>query len=154
MGKVTEYVTALVAKQVRDAGLVVWYDPERTYCQLAEKLALLRTTVFRFGGSFFDLRAQLEPLLEFVDSDGRPLQEQAVPPHVLVYVPMDRRETHCALIEAETAGQVIEPGANPWQRNTRLKVIAERVFKDIAPDQALKIARDVEQGKLTLGRSG
>ena len=150
MGRVADAVISLITKQVRDAGIVVWYDPERTYCGLAEDLSLPDTKVLRFQGSFFELRTQFEPLLEFVDSDGQPRQEQTVPPHVLVYVPMDRRETHYALIEAETAGQSIEPGANPWQRNTRLRVIAERVFKDIAPDRAGEIARQVEQGVLTL----
>jgi hypothetical protein len=31
VGKVTEHIAALIAKQVHDAGVVVWYDPERTY---------------------------------------------------------------------------------------------------------------------------
>src|SRR5262249_50150154 len=55
-----------------------------------------------------------------------------------------------ALIEAEAAGSVVYPGANPWQRNTRLKVLAEHVFKDIAPDRVGDIARQAEQGALTL----
>jgi hypothetical protein len=114
MARVTDCIVSLVAKQVRDAGIVVWYDPERSYSQLAERLSLPDVTVLGYAGSFFELRAQLEPLLEFIDSDGHPRQEQTVPPHVLVYVPMDRRETQYALIEAETAGQVIEPRANPW----------------------------------------
>ncbi|MBI4519040.1 MAG: PglZ domain-containing protein [Deltaproteobacteria bacterium] len=140
----------MVTKQVHDAGIVVWYDPERSYVHVAEQITVPDATVIRFCGSFFELRAQLEPLLEFVDTDGHPRPERTVPPHVLVYMPMDRRETHYALIEAESAGHVIEPGANPWQRNTRLKVIAERVFKDLAPDRAGDVARQVEQGILTL----
>ena len=44
----------------------------------------------------------------------------------------------------------MEPGGSPWQRNTRLKVLAERVFKGIAPDRAGAIAAEVEAGRRTL----
>ena len=44
----------------------------------------------------------------------------------------------------------MEPGGSPWQRNTRLKVLAERVFKGIAPDRASAIAAEVDAGRRTL----
>ena len=69
---------------------------------------------------------------------------------MLLYVPIDRAETQHALIEAEAAGVVMEPGGSPWQRNTRLKVLAERVFKRIAPDRANAIAAEVDAGRRTL----
>jgi len=33
MGIVSEYVRNLIAKQVDDNGLVVWYDPDGTYSE-------------------------------------------------------------------------------------------------------------------------
>jgi hypothetical protein len=33
-GIVTEYLIILIAKQVKDNGLVVWYDPEKVYSAL------------------------------------------------------------------------------------------------------------------------
>lgn len=150
MGKVTDHLLSLVQKQVEDRGIVVWYDPDLAYGDVATNLSLPGVAVLRFEGSFFALREQLEPFLEFVDETGRPKADAGVPPRVLVYVPCARRDTHFALIEAESAGVVIEPGANPWQRNTRLRVIAEQVFKEIAPDHAAHIGRQVEQGNLTL----
>ena len=150
MGKVTEELVRLITKQVQDHGIVVWYDPERVYTDLVGRLELPETTILQFEGSFFELRYRMEPFLEFVDENGRFHADVDVPPRLLVYVPLDRATTQHALIEAESAGVVIEPGANPWQRNTRLKVLAERVFKQIAPDRASSIAKDVEAGRITL----
>ncbi len=150
MGRVTDYVLSLVQKQVEDRGIVVWYDPDLAYREVATNLSLPGVALLRFEGSFFALREQLEPFLEFVDEAGRPKTDAGVPPRVLVYVPAARGDTHFALIEAESAGVVMEPGATPWQRNTRLRVIAERVFKEIAPDHAAHIGRQVEQSALTL----
>lgn len=33
---VTQHLTSLIAKQVDDYGLVVWYDPDRDYVDVAE----------------------------------------------------------------------------------------------------------------------
>lgn len=150
MGKVTEELTALVARQVRDHGIVVWYDPEQAYGEVLDHLNLPDTTVVRFTDSFFRLRYQIEPFLEFVEEDGRLRPGLATPPKLLIYIPLDRAKTQHAMIEAETLGVVMEPGASPWQRNTRLKVLAERVFKRISPDRADAVVAEVEAGRRTL----
>lgn len=153
MGRVTDHLISLVAKQVRDHGIVVWYDPEGAYAELAQGPGLPGlpdVPLLRFEDSFFELRERLEPFLEFVGPDRRPRGNAATPPIVLVYVPRERRETRYAPIEAESLGVVVEPGANPWQRNARLAPIAERVFKQLAPDRAEEIGRQVERGSLTL----
>ena len=59
-------------------------------------------------------------------------------------------ETDFALIEAETAGVVMEPGAEVAERNTRLQAIVEQVFSEIAPEKAAHVARQAEEGLLTL----
>ena len=56
MGIVSEYLFNLIAKQVDDYGLVVWYDPEGIYAQAIEALDLPDTTVLRYEGSFINLR--------------------------------------------------------------------------------------------------
>jgi hypothetical protein len=111
---------------------------------------LPETTVLRYQSSFFELRHRLEPFLEFIDDAGQFHANPEIPPRVLVYVPLDRAKTQHALAEAESAGVVMESGGSPWQRNTRLKVLAERVFKRIAPDRASAIAAEVEAGRRTL----
>jgi hypothetical protein len=150
MGKITDELVALIMKQLQDRGIVVWHDPEHAYADVVSQLDQSETTVLRYERSFFDLRHRLEPLLEFLDEDGRFQANLETPPRLLLYVPVDRTKTQHALIEAEAAWVVIEPGASPWQRNTRLKVLAERVFRGMAPDQASAIASEVEAGRRTL----
>ncbi|HOK77036.1 MAG TPA: PglZ domain-containing protein [Verrucomicrobiota bacterium] len=150
MGKVTDYLIALVKKQVDDHGIVVWYDPEKNYTEVVQNLSLPGVPVLQFKGSYFELREQLEPFLEFVDKDGQPRPDCGVPPKVIVYVPQHRAETHHALVEAECAGVVIEPGQRSLPCNTRLRVIAEAVFRTLAPQQVDEIAKQVESGAWTL----
>jgi len=45
------------------------------------------------------------------------------------------------LIEAETAGVVVEPGAESPERNSRLRVQAESFFLEIAPEKAAHLAK-------------
>lgn len=68
--------------------------------------------------------------------DGEVTLGCGVPPNVVVYVPLARSETDFALIEAETAGVVMEPGAEVAERNTRLQAIVEQVFTEIAEKKA------------------
>lgn len=37
MGKVIEYLLKLVTKQVKDNGIVVWFDPDQIYTKLLKK---------------------------------------------------------------------------------------------------------------------
>jgi len=150
MGKVSEHLRGLIEKQVKDHGIVVWYDPEGVYRNFCETLAIPEADIFRWKDSFFRLRHELEGFLEFVEEEGQPDPLSHVPPKVLVYIPNARADTGQALVELETAGVVMEPGANPWQLNTRLRVIADHVFRKIAPDQVENICKQVEAGVLNL----
>ena len=100
---------------------------------------------------FIRLKRELEPYLEFVGADGTPKHDCGVPPRLLVYLPLERRETDYALIEADCAGVILEPGSTEPACNTRLRGIAEQVFKTISPDQLNQIARKVDEGVYKLG---
>jgi hypothetical protein len=64
---------------------------------------------------------------------------------------LDRSQTHSALVEAEAAGVVIFPGAQPRQRNTRLSVIAKAALRGKIGDQELiQIEKQIDAGKLSL----
>jgi hypothetical protein len=140
MAAVTEYLVQLIARQVEDRSLVVWYDPERTYTQTAAELALPNTTIVRYGDSFFSLRHEIDDLLN--DSQ---------PPRLVVYVPISQAKTQSALIELEAAGVVMRPGQQPPNRNTKLALIARNALKPIlGDDQVAEIEKQVETGKLSL----
>ncbi|WAS06087.1 PglZ domain-containing protein [Gloeomargaritales cyanobacterium VI4D9] len=140
MAVVTEYLTQLIAKQVEDKGLVVWYDPEQAYTSVAETLTLPNTTVARYEGSFFQLRKDIDHLMN-----------DRQPPRLVVYVPLPREKTHAALIELDAAGVVMQPRQQPPACNTRLSVVARNALKPILSEEQLgEIERQVEAGKLSL----
>jgi len=140
MPAVTESLIQLIAKQVDEKGLVVWYDPEQAYGAAAAELSLPNTTVARYDGSFFKLRKEIDDLL----NEGQP-------PRLVVYVPIERTETNSALIELDCAGVVMQPRQQPPACNTRLSVIARNSLKLIlGEDQVSEIERQVEAGKLSL----
>jgi hypothetical protein len=139
-GPVTHALRQLVARQVEDNGLVVWYDPEGHYEAVAASLALAEATVARYDGSFLQLRREIDPLLGDLD-----------PPRLVVYVPMDQAETDHALIELEEAGVVMQPGQQPPARNTRLSLVARNALKPIVGDEnAAEVEKQVEASKLGL----
>lgn len=140
MAVVTEHLVQLIAKQVDDKGLVVWYDPEQSYVAAAAELTLPKTTVARYDGSFLKLRKEIDQLL----NDGQP-------PRLVVYVPIEREKTHSALIELDCAGVVMQPRQQPPACNTRLSVVGRNALKPIlGEDQVGEIERQVEAGKLSL----
>ncbi len=140
MPVVTEYLFQLIAKQVDDKGLVVWYDPEEAYGQAAAELTIPNTTIARYEGSFFKLRREIDHLLN--DSQ---------PPRLVVYVPLERTETNSALIELDCAGVIMQPRQQPPACNTRLSVVARNALKPIlGEDQVVEIERQVEAKKLSL----
>jgi len=49
MGIVSEYIRSLIAKQVNDNGLVVWYDPDGAYAAALPALDLPDTRSKRRG---------------------------------------------------------------------------------------------------------
>ena len=140
MSLVTDHLVSLIAKQVDDHALVVWYDPEGQYRDVAISLALPKTTVARYEDSFFALRHQIDHLLNAFHA-----------PRLLVYVPMSQPQCKNALVELEDAGVVMQPGQQPPTRNTRLSVVGRNALKPILGDEsAAAIERDVEAGKLSL----
>src|SRR5260221_1678832 len=137
MGIVTDYLVTLVSRQVDAAGIVVWYDPDHYYGEVASNLALPNTTIALYRDSFFALRREIELLLEGLEL-----------PRLVVYVPLDPVETHNALIEVETAGVVMKPGQQPPIRNTRPSLIARNALKSVLPEKHLaSIEKQVEAGK-------
>jgi len=138
--KVSDYLRSLIKKQVDDHGIVVWYDPEGHYQEFLKSLDLPGTPLVKYEGSFFALRHRIDTFLSRCD-----------PPRLIVYVPLDRNQTHNALVEAEAAEVVIFPGAQHRQRNTRLSVVAKAELRGKMGDQELtQIEKQIEAGKFSL----
>ena len=140
MGVVSDHLRRLIAKQVDDHGLVVWYDGDCHYRDVAQGLEFPNTKFAQYIGSFFELRHAIEE-----DLAG------AKPPRLVVYVPVHQATTHDALIEAEVAGVVVQPGQQPPTRNTRLAIVARNALRPIVGEEnAARIEKQVEAGQLGL----
>ncbi len=140
MGVVTESLVQLIAKQVEEHGLVVWYDSEHAYGAAAAQLSIPTTTVALYEGSFFKLRKAIDHLLN-----------DTQPPRLVVYVPMERTETNSALTELDCAGVVVQPRQQPPACNTRLSVVARNALRPIlGEEQVTEIEKQIDSGKLSL----
>lgn len=140
MGIVSEHLVGLIAKQVEEKSLVVWYDPGADYRTVAERLEIPGTTIARYDGSFLKLRREIDPLLNGLEA-----------PKLVVYVPAEQADTHHALVELEAAGVVMQPGQQPFKCNTRLALVARNALKNVIGDEnAAEVEKQVDQGKLTL----
>src|SRR3989304_1948142 len=131
MGVVTDYLRVLIARQVQESGIVVWYDPERAYEAVAVRLPGPEGQGGGLDDSLCRLRAQADPLREFVGSDGRFTDAAERAPRLVVYVPRARGELEDALVEFEAAGSVLEPGAAALPRNTRLEGGARHALRRV-----------------------
>ncbi len=139
MGKVTNYLESLIMSRIKDKGIIVWYDPEHTYEAYLQKLDFGNIPLYRYEGSYFKLRKEIDGYLS-----GNEFGK------CLIYVPCERKKGASPLIEAEAAGQAMEPGAVSGA-NTRLEVIARGALSDIlTADNVDEICKGVAQGSLNL----
>ncbi len=142
MSAVSDHLRNLVERQVKDHGLVVWFDPEGHYRDFVDDLSLPETAVEVCGESFFELRRRVEPHLS-ADGDR--------PPRLVVYVPRSEEETRDALVELTGPGVVMKPGQHSRNRNTRLSVVAKTALRPVlGGEQTAKIEKDVGAGRLNL----
>lgn len=142
MGAVSDHLRGLVERQVKDHGLVVWFDPEGHYRDFVTDLTLPETAIEIYEKSFFQLRHRIEPHLN-ADRDH--------PPRLVVYVPRSEEETHAALVELTEPGVVMRPGDSSINRNTRLRVLAKTALRPVlGSEQAAKVEKDVASGKYSL----
>jgi hypothetical protein len=142
LGVVSDHLRGLVQRQVKERGIVVWFDPEGHYQEFADDLSLPETIVEMYEGSYFELRHRIELHLG-ADKDS--------PPRLVVYVPEAEEDTHNALVEVTEPGVVMKPGQHSVNLNTRLAVVAKRALRPVLGDQqTARIEKDVAAGKLTL----
>ena len=48
MAKLSDRIRSMIARQVKDRGIVVWYDPEKAYTRLVQNLEIPETTVLSY----------------------------------------------------------------------------------------------------------
>jgi len=156
MGLVVDTLVELISRQVQRKGIVIWYDPEGCYVELAggaivqalkERWPTLSPLVYEPDRGFFGLRHALEEHWSAV-RDGTIVVE---PPRLLVYVPgVSQGDTAHALVEFEATSAVLQPH-EASERNTALEAVARRALGRVYPaEQAQDLARDAAEGRLSV----
>lgn len=139
MTTVSEFLRARALRQVREYGIVVWYDPHHQYTGVLDD-TIEGIQVLQYNDSFFALRHAADFAL--VGDTPQP---------VIVYVPLDQFQTHNALAELERAGIVLAPGQQPPERDTTLTAVARNALEaHFAQEVIESIVEDVAAGRLTL----
>jgi len=143
VGKVTDFLIEQIKKQITENHIVVWFDWERgapQYTVVIKDLEIPDATIIRYDGSFLKMRYEASPLM---------IKNQA--PNLLMYVPMEEKDTENALVGFTKTGIVIKPGQSPWQRNTRLAVIARQALKSVMSETEINdLEKKIEGGNLSL----
>jgi len=139
MGKVTDYLVSVIKKQVKNKGIVVWYDPELKYAKALPSLNFGKTPVHIYEKSFFKLRKAIDGYLSGDE-----------PSKCIIYIPLERKKDSSPMIEAESAGIVVESGG-ALDANTRLEVVARGALKDMLSASNIdEICKSVAKGSLNL----
>lgn len=117
-----DYVAKQLAERLKARRVVVWYDVRREFASFIDEVrggpkpqnalspvmvAGGQAQLAEYGGSFFEIRAVVEPL---ISSD--------VPETVVIYVPgLERDRRGSVLMELEKAGECYEPQLKRLARN-------------------------------------
>lgn len=142
MGRITKYLAAIIRRQVKQYGIVVWYDPPGHYQNAVDELDLDDIPLHRYEDSFFNLRYEIESYIEM---------NQRNVPNLLVYAAIDPMDYHGTLAEVESCGIIMQPGMLPPERNTALAYIARQALAPVLSDDRLdEIERETEQGLYSL----
>jgi len=137
-----EYVAKQLAQHLRDRHVVVWYDPRREFAPFIDELRGgsapthgvttvaadgVAAKLAEFTGSFFEVRALIEPL---VCGD--------TPDDVIAYVPgIDRDRRGSVLMEMEKAGEAYEPQLKRLARNVLRQRYTDGVIDDMLKPDAV-----------------
>lgn len=135
-----DYVDKRVGEKLAKRHIVVWYDPRAEFAGYVVELGLhslddleIRDAVVGeqpvslacYGGSFFELRQRIEPLV--MGNTARPL---------LLYVPsVERDKQNSPLMELELGGECYQPQLRQLAREALKKNFTEgRIDELLAPD--------------------
>lgn len=131
MGQVKDFLKSVISKEIDKNGIVLWFDPDKSYTEFAANLELNGTHVALLKDSYFALRREIEPYLSSAER-----------PKLLVYIPVDESETHDALVELKVAGEPLRLPLESVATNALAPFMGSR--------NAVTVGKEVRAGKLTL----
>ncbi|MFX0201058.1 MAG: PglZ domain-containing protein [Candidatus Hodarchaeota archaeon] len=115
---VTDHLISTIRKRIGKYGIVVWYDPNKTFRMVARETVDENTKFAEFTGSYYRLRHEIELLMA-----------QESPPRLLIYLPDDPLpKLMDVMLGPAKAGIVFQES---------LRTIARAALKDLIPKAAL-----------------
>lgn len=98
---IQNYIENIIKKKITENGIVLWYDPDKNYKDIVDKIDLCDVPSIKYEGSYYDLRFKSEKHFENQDRQS-----------LLIYVDRKRDDVNFPLIELEKSGCVIEPSGS------------------------------------------
>lgn len=149
MTTVSDFIHEFIGRHLQASGIVILYDPQKVYASVVER-GWGDTPILRYEGSFLALRKEADFALEAGSTTQR-LGER--PERVLVYLDLEPKEAHSALVELETAGVSLSPGSSTVSQVGILcdTSLARMALEDHLPEEVvLDVVSKIQAGKMTL----
>ncbi len=126
MGIVSDHLVQRIAQLINRYRVVVWYDPDKHYADVARTINLPEVEIVLYKGSFFQLRYEFEPNIALEN-----------PARLLIYVDLDRSATGNALVEVEKAGVIVEPNGSGGLQDSSLETIGRSALAGVLTPNVL-----------------
>ncbi|ODS31204.1 MAG: hypothetical protein SCARUB_03675 [Candidatus Scalindua rubra] len=136
---IQNYIENIIKKKITENGIVLWYDPDKNYKDIVDKIDLCDVPSIKYEGSYYDLRFKSEKHFENQDRQS-----------LLIYVDRKRDDVNFPLIELEKSGCVIEPSGS-LEENTSLAVIAKSALSGRLSSEAIsEICKKIEERTISI----
>ncbi len=146
-GPVTEHLRALLAREVKRYGTLVWYDAHEHFAEFARSLELDDTTVVPFHGSYYRLRHEIEPVYAAYDRDT-----VATLPGLILYVPRAPLPAEVDVLRGPSrAGKVLDVSLHALAREALKERGPAAKLDDLLRDERLTLADLDHLGTTTTG---
>ena len=133
-----QHIFNLLSQEIKDYGIVVWYDPHRFYASIIDDEKNIRVPVLKYENSFFHLRSMIEPFFNNLDK-----------PELIIYINRSQDKNVHPLIEFEKAGTVLGPYCSLKKNTSPPVLIREALKQSMSADYLNEIVSKLENGILS-----
>ncbi len=139
MGLIKNQLKNLIKRQLKEYGIVIWYDPKGIYKEIVGQSDFIDVPVIKYEGSYYEIRFKTEGYF-----NGEEKKD------ILLYIEHRRDVTNFPLIELEKAGCILEPAAS-LDKNTDLATIVKKALSDkFSSDLVADICKSIEKRTITI----
>jgi len=139
MDLIKNQLKSLIKRQLKEHGIVIWYDPEGVYKGIMGQSDFINVSVIKYEESYYEVRFKAEGY--FNDEEKK---------DILIYIEHHRDVANFPLIELEKAGCILEPTAS-LDKNTDPATIVKKILSNRFPsDLVVDICKRIEKKTITI----